>query len=540
MPAATIAQTIVQYAPQAISIAKGLVAKFAPQIASTVETASQAISTVADSGIAQSISEARNLISSDTDFGHRLITISAYLSNSHPELALKFQELADKLLAKVELTNEEIGFIHDELNKISSTQEEPKDKPEAVADHKKEEGSKKPVELQEDDINILIKLVAEGDPESEKVKGYIQTLKSQTLIPQDEVNRRYKTAIGKLDTTNETASPEKGTNEPVEVHSGGIDLSSPVLLEDLGADFKDLKPEDQAKLLLTRMCKSFEVAEGQKISYDFAARIFRALGVNPDVLKLDEVKQFLGDIPESSDSDPEKANLQRELEEAKNKNRELKAVLDGNKTKANAELDKNPIEFLSLNIKNILIRELKDKSSLLGLAQEVLKGAKGMGLGGMIPEGLSKLEDLGSFLDELVLTDKFKSSLAQSIRGEKVDVDSLGFNEFQKHAYKVADWSVWAINKLPSVAINYFPLLVNVMKWSLPFGRIIPIFGHVIPKVYPILDEVSKFIGKFQLEAEGIQKASSLIRGETVQPASKPEEAPKEEPKKELAGAAGK
>ena len=57
-------------------------------------------------------------------------------------------------------------------------------------------------------------------------------------------------------------------------------------------------------------------------------------------------------------------------------------------------------------------------------------------------------------------------------------------------------------------------MVIKLSKWFLLVSDHIPVVGKIFHKIYPILDEIGGFIGKFQIEAEGIRKACKIIRGD--------------------------
>lgn len=154
-------------------------------------------------------------------------------------------------------------------------------------------------------------------------------------------------------------------------------------------------------------------------------------------------------------------------------------------------------------IKRILRRELIDKSSLAGFAAEIAKQT-----------GFGSIEDnVDGFIDKYLLTDEFKGALRKSILGE--EVDTQGFNSLQDKAFKVASWSLWGIDKLPEWSIQYFPLITTVIKFSMPIWTHIPFLRKSLGTLYPVIDEVAKFIGKFQDETRAIKDAMGKMRGNT-------------------------
>lgn len=217
MSATAIAQAAIQYAPQAISAAKSLIAKFAPQVATAVEGVSQTVGTVADSGIAQNILQAKDLISSDTSITNKLFGLSTHLSETHPEIASKLEGYAIKLLNKAGLSDEEVSFLHDQLTEISSFE---------AKEESKLTDSKPKVEPTADDVHILINLIAKGDLDPSREEAYIKTLNSQTAVPLAEVKQKL------IEATKKHHPSEQVIEEPPTINSSGVEQSSSVSILD--------------------------------------------------------------------------------------------------------------------------------------------------------------------------------------------------------------------------------------------------------------------------------------------------------------------
>lgn len=515
MSATAIAQAVVQYAPQAISAAKSLVAKFAPQIATTVEAASQTISTVADSGIAQNILEARNLISSDTSVANKLFGLSTHLSETHPEIASKLEGYAIKLLHKTGLSDEELSFLHEHLTKISSSE------------IKSEENNTKPtVGPSAEDVHILIDLIARGGLDPSIEEGYIKTLNNQNVVPLKEVKQRL------IEATEKYHPPEQVSEEPQKINDPGVEQSSSVSILDTAITEAQQKivleaskkiPVTVSNEKLSSIVEKFLPLEGTQESLGSLAQeqpnIFQTLtkiATGKTTSLIDYKTAVSGLLTVFGISLPENfsINTLHNQHELAIKKAETEPELEAKNPKPEPQKTNNTsshLDSLVTNIRDVLVREVKGSSTLFGMAQRAVSAAKSAGI--TLPKSLEGMDDIGKVLDSLVLTDDFKSSLERSIKGERVDFQ--GASELQTRAFQIINWGVWSINKLPKVAIEYFPLAVNVMKWAMPFAHFIPGLGRLLSTTYPILDEVAKVIDKFQVEAENIRTACSAIKGES-------------------------
>lgn len=151
-------------------------------------------------------------------------------------------------------------------------------------------------------------------------------------------------------------------------------------------------------------------------------------------------------------------------------------------------------------IKKILRRELLNKSSWIGFAAEIAKQS-----------GFGSIEDnVEGFIDEYLLTDKFKTALKNSITGE--EVDTKGFNKLQEKAFKASSWALWTIDKMPAWSIQYFPLAASVIKFTMPIWSHISFLRKPLGTLYPVIDEVANFLGKFQDETNAIKDAINKMR----------------------------
>lgn len=184
---------------------------------------------------------------------------------------------------------------------------------------------------------------------------------------------------------------------------------------------------------------------------------------------------------------------------------------------AEQKLNEDSVGFLADNVKKIMRRELLNKSSWIGLANEIAKRT-----------GMGSIDDVEKFIDKNLMTEKFKEGLKNSILGKKID--DKDFNPLQSKAFTVASWSILAIDKMPSLLIQYFPLLTTAIKFSMPIWTHIPKLNKTLGTLYPFIDEIGAFVGKFQEETDNIKKAVGRIKSE---------EAAKATPEPGLAGATG-
>lgn len=152
------------------------------------------------------------------------------------------------------------------------------------------------------------------------------------------------------------------------------------------------------------------------------------------------------------------------------------------------------------NVKSIIRRELLNKSSWIGLAAEIAKTT-----------GVGSIDDVEGFIEKTLVTDDFKAALKNSILGKEVSTE--GFSKLQEKAFKVTSWSIWAIDKMPSWSIQYFPMLTTIIKFSMPIWTHIPFLRKPLGTLYPFIDEAANFVGKFQQETESIKGAINTLRG---------------------------
>lgn len=295
------------------------------------------------------------------------------------------------------------------------------------------------------------------------------------------------------------------------------DVCSQVVDQQFVDSLRELNPEARAKAILERLGQNFNPDSSNPVQVKIAKALLSSFGIPEDIIDAQAFKSLFGEPPkpeEAKDETGEVEKLRKQLQDTEAKLKEAEESTDRTQVKLNKG---NAVDYLFSQVEAILSRELKDSSSFIGLASKAISSAKQMGAEDKVPDAVRHIANPVGFLRQHVLDPKFKTAIVKSIQGKEVDVDSVGFTDIQKKAYKVTSWSLWAINKLPAPVIEFFPLVVNVMKWALPFARFIPGLGAIISTTYPVLDEMAKFIGKFQMETEGIQKASKLIRGEKVE-----------------------
>lgn len=522
MSATAIAQAAIKYAPQAISIAKNLAQKFAPNMLAAVES-SLPVESIAllDNGYSRFTYLAKQAISEDRNFANNLQTLSTHLSESHPTLANRISNYAAKALNKAGLSDEEISFLHEHLTKISSSESDVK--PETVKGQPTAE-----------DVHILIDLIAKGGLEPSVEAAYVETLNHQTAVPLTEVKQRL------IEASEKHHPSEPVPEETSTINNSGVEQSSSVSILDDSlttdqqkviidaakrislplreSEFKDfgelveknitLEGKQNTLSVLGNQEPNFfpiltTIASGGKVSLsDFKitiSNLTEAFGI-----KFNNLNSSLNDH-----YDKYSASI-NQTEPKQIENTESRVEPESKSSSSTTNGTSTHLDSLVANIRDVLVREVKGSSTLFGMAQRAVGAAKGMGI--TLPKSLEGMEDIGKVLDSLVLTDTFKSSLERSIKGERIDFQ--GSNELQTRAFQIINWGVWSINKLPKVAIEYFPLAVNVMKWAMPVARFIPFIGGVLCTAYPVLDEVAKVIDKFQVEAENIRTACTAIKGE--------------------------
>lgn len=168
-----------------------------------------------------------------------------------------------------------------------------------------------------------------------------------------------------------------------------------------------------------------------------------------------------------------------------------------------------PFAIVRDNLVKIFRRELMNKGTLPGLAAQLAQSA---GFGDIT-------KDLPGFIDKYILTKPFQDALKASILGQEVKTE--GFHPVQEKAFKVASWGMWAIDKMPTWSIQYFPMVTTVIKFSMPIWSHIPKLNKLLGTFYPFIDEIAQFVGKFQDETAAIKTAIGQMRQE-AQPAEKP------------------
>ncbi|GEM_PF-6000635 len=187
---------------------------------------------------------------------------------------------------------------------------------------------------------------------------------------------------------------------------------------------------------------------------------------------------------------------------------------------AHANTSGDPFDVLTGSVKQILRRELQNKSSLMGIAAEFAQRA-----------GISIDGNVDKFIDEYLLTPRFQAELKNSILGQPTNTED--FNPVQAKAFKVTGWSLWAIDKLPPFAIQYFPLAATVIKFTMPIWSHISFLRKPLGTLYPVIDEVAQFLGKFQDETKAIKDSITRMRpAPTVETGGSPRQS-----EAELAGA---
>lgn len=516
MSATAIAQTAIKFLPQAVSLAKDLASKFAPNMLAAIES-SLPVESIAllDNGYSRFNYLAKQAISEDKNFANNLHSLSVHLSESHPALANRISTYAAKALNKAGLSDEEISFLHEHLTKISSSESEVKS--ETIKGQPTAE-----------DVHILIDLIAKGGLDPSREAAYVETLNHQTAVPLSEVKQRLIEASEKHHPTEPipeeapiTNSLETEQSSSVSTLDGSLtEAQRNIILEaskripitvhneKLSTIVEKLLPHEGTQASISTLAEDLpsffqtlsKIATGQTTTLtDYKTTVSGLLGIFnvslPEKFSLNNLHTKYEISITPAESQPQQQD----------KATESKTQTQTANTSSSTHLDS-----LIGNIRDVLVREVKGSSTLFGMAQRAVSAAKNMGI--PLPESISKVEDIGKVLDELVLTDNFKSSLESSIKGEKVDFQ--GSSELQTKAFQIINWGIWSINKLPKIAIEYFPLAVNALKWAMPVARFIPVFGSVLCTTYPILDEVAKVIDKFQVEAENIRTACSAIKNE--------------------------
>ncbi len=187
---------------------------------------------------------------------------------------------------------------------------------------------------------------------------------------------------------------------------------------------------------------------------------------------------------------------------------------------AQANTSGDPFDVLTGSVKQILRRELLNKSSLMGIAAEFAQRA-----------GISIEGNVDGFIDQYLLTPRFQTELKNSILGQPTNTED--FNPIQAKAFKVTGWSLWAIDKLPGIAIQYFPLASTIIKFTMPIWSHISFLRKPLGTLYPVIDEVAQFLGKFQDETKIIKDSMARMRpAPTVETGGSPRQS-----EAELAGA---
>lgn len=174
----------------------------------------------------------------------------------------------------------------------------------------------------------------------------------------------------------------------------------------------------------------------------------------------------------------------------------------GEEVKKDSKPDENdPFSSLTENLKKILERELKNKASCFGMFAEIAGKF-----------GFNGIKELQEKIDKDLFTDDFKDALSNCLKGEDVNVE--GLSDLQKKVFPAFKWGLWAVDKLPPFALKYAPMLGTITTWSLPILTHIPFLGKKVATVFPIIKEVTDFLGKFQSETENIRTAIKEIKGE--------------------------
>lgn len=166
---------------------------------------------------------------------------------------------------------------------------------------------------------------------------------------------------------------------------------------------------------------------------------------------------------------------------------------------SHANTSGDPFADLTKSVKQILRRELQNKSSLMGIAAEFAQRA-----------GISIEGNVDGFIDQYLLTPRFQAELKNSILGQPTNTED--FNPIQAKAFKVTGWSLWAIDKLPGFAIQYFPLAATVIKFTMPIWSHISVLRKPLGTLYPVIDEVAQFLGKFQDETKAIKDSITRMK----------------------------
>lgn len=327
--------------------------------------------------------------------------------------------------------------------------------------------------------------LAAGGVGAEKIiSSVIQTLRS---VPKTQaVVGEAVAEAGKVSTTTQTH--EKEETSLVSSRNGKITYDAHTLL---GRDFVGLKfltshiirdgltadNLNKLQLIINGIIDANEIEHEQ---IDELIGLLQGLNLRPKKGSVDSI--------DSSDESGTKPKGKEEAEER---------VEQPEPTEE--KLNTDPVGFLADNVKKIIRRELLNKSSWIGLANEIAKQT-----------GMGSIDDIEKFIDETLITEEFKTQLANSIKGKKVNTE--GFNKLQSKAFKVASWGIWAIDKMPSWSIQYFPLLTTGIKFSMPIWTHIPKLNKTLGTLYPFIDEIGAFVGKFQIETDNIKKAVDKIK----------------------------
>lgn len=538
MSATVIAQAAIQYAPQAISAAKSLVAKFAPQIASTVEATAQVAGSVADSGIAQNILQAKDLISSDASITNKLFGLSTHLSETHPEIASKLEGYAIKLLTKTGLSDEEISFLHDQVTKISSFE---------AKEESKLTDSKPKVEPAADDVHILINLIAKGGLEPSVEAAYIETLNHQTAVPLAEVKQRLKEAIEKHHPS------EQAVEETPTINSSGVEQSSSIsILDNSLTDaqqktilevaktirFKDINlsniikenlplpgTQDTLSILGERQSNFFQVltsiATGEKVSLsDYKTTISSLLGAFQVVPEDKEIglnhlhNQYEISIAQAKPKQVENTDSQAgEAKPTENKlpqtKEELESLVQERIASAGHSTtpgDENPIGQILHGVSSIVLGEFSNMSSEVGWLMKFYLKSKGV-------ENLDQ-NTVKSYLNKFTEGD-FIQNLTAYLKSSDKNEAIKTVSEKDQTAIKWIGNLVSIGAHTPSWVLDTVAMAGTALDYTAEILHHVPVIGRLlkIPFLRKGIVGISQFAGRFTKDIKLIKQGAENLVG---------------------------
>jgi hypothetical protein len=578
---ATILNLTAKYTPSAISAAKSILAKFAPNAASAIETTAEVISaTVADGGYAKSLLNAKELIgSTGNSFGSQLLVLSNELGDSYPELASKLDKYASKLMIdRGILSEDEMKFIHDQLLQISNGEEAHQQNTTVTAKDTKQslieetlndniriittskDGAKK-----EKAIETLARLVKNGDLTEAQIDEAI--LSVEVKIPTNHETEVHTNEFSTTETTNHLESDSTTAVESEVINKTDIadipfDLLEKAFTSILGNDavglIKVLRTSENLEALGNNfnavmehqpnfLEELFPIINGENVpNKNFlttAGNLFYVAG-NPmepnDVNNLHMIynRRFANpsettpsltpeapgaDSPETARTDqPEKPLTQADLQAAYKKGQEETARTSNNTT-GEIKLDSGDIHHdvgvLERSVLEMLTKELSRPDTIYGALYDMAR-KDGM------PESSDKA-GIQKYLQEQLFgkennAHEFTNAVTQYLgylKGTRTEKPNIeALNTMQKRAYHGMTWGLWIAKYIPSGVQRFLGKMKLITPIANGFLGRIPVVGHFLVWGLSMFNEYG--VGTLMMHSDNVQNMTNAADKYKPQPST--------------------